>query len=130
MVITLSPSTAIDDFLSELSHIFPFKDLGRLSFFLGLEFDYMPTGLLVSQSKYIYDLLRKTNMITANLVFSLMPSSIKLSKFDTPSFIDPALFRIVVGSIQYISLTRPDIFFVVNKVYQFLHHPKLSLGLL
>lgn len=92
MVITSSFSTAIDDFLHDLSHVFPIKDVCMLPFFLGLEFDYLPIGLLVFQHKYISDLLRKTNMTKINPVSSPMPRSIKLSKFDTPFFTNTTLF--------------------------------------
>lgn len=65
-------------------------------------------------------------MTEANPISSSMSGSIKLSKFDIPSFTEPTLFRSVIGSLQYLSLTRPDIYFVINKVCQFMHDPKLS----
>ncbi|XP_040996025.1 uncharacterized mitochondrial protein AtMg00810-like [Juglans microcarpa x Juglans regia] len=126
MVITSSSSDAIDIFLNNLGQAFLVKDLGRLSCFLGLELDYHPSGLLLSQRKYISNILRKANMLEANPISSPMSASIKLSKFDSPSFDNPTLFRNVVGSLQYMSLTKPDISFSVNKVCQFMHDPKVT----
>ncbi|XP_042955114.1 uncharacterized mitochondrial protein AtMg00810-like [Carya illinoinensis] len=54
-----------------------------------------------------------------------MAASLKLSKFDSPNFEDVTLFRSIVGALQYLSLTRPDISFSVNKVCQFMYSPKL-----
>ncbi|KAF5468349.1 hypothetical protein F2P56_012507 [Juglans regia] len=53
-----------------------------------------------------------------------MTASIKLSQYDSPEFEDSTLFRSIVGGLQYLSLTRPDIAFAVNKVCQFMHCPK------
>lgn len=53
MVVTSSLSTTIYKFLEALGYVFPIKDLGKLSFFLGIEIDYLPNGLLLSQRKYI-----------------------------------------------------------------------------
>lgn len=65
-------------------------------------------------------------MLFANGVTSPMAASTCLSLSDTPSFSDPTFYRSVVGSLQYLSLTRPDLAFVVNKISQFMHNPKNS----
>ncbi|KAF5464008.1 hypothetical protein F2P56_014124 [Juglans regia] len=54
-----------------------------------------------------------------------MASSTRLTAVDGPSFEDPQLYRSVVGSLQYLSFTRPDISFAVNRVCQFMHCPRL-----
>lgn len=54
-----------------------------------------------------------------------MSGSIKLSKFDIPSLTNHTLFISVVGNLQYLSLTKSDISFAVNKVCQFMNNPKL-----
>lgn len=75
---------------------------------------------------YISNLLKKTNMLAANLISSPMSASTKLSKFDSSSFHDATLFRSTVGSLQYLSLFRPEVSFAVNKVCQFIHDAKLT----
>ncbi|KAF5474230.1 hypothetical protein F2P56_006145 [Juglans regia] len=115
MVITSSSSNVVDTLVNALGQAFPITDLGQLSYFLGLELKYMPDGVLMSQTKYITDILTKTNMLAANPISSPMSASTKLSKFDSPTFDNVTLFRSVVGSLQYLSLTRPDISFSVNK---------------
>ncbi|KAF5459770.1 hypothetical protein F2P56_019690 [Juglans regia] len=126
MVITSSSSDAVDTLVNALGQAFPVTDLGQLSYFLGLELKYMPDGVLMSQTKYITDILTKTNMLAANPISSPMSTSTKLFKFDSPTFDNVTSFRSVVGSLQYLSLTRPDISFSVNKVCQFMREPKLT----
>ncbi|XP_041001680.1 uncharacterized mitochondrial protein AtMg00810-like [Juglans microcarpa x Juglans regia] len=124
MVITSSKPEAITSLISALSNVFPVKDLGRLSYFLGLEIDYSTSGLFLSQRKYIKDLLIRSNMLHAKPMSSPMAASLKLSQFNAPEFSDPILFKSIVGGLQYLSMTRPDIAFVVNKVCQFMQCPK------
>lgn len=65
-------------------------------------------------------------MTHANPISSSMVVATHLSKFDSYSLDNLTIFRSIVGSLQYISLTKPDISFSVNKVCQFVHDPKLS----
>jgi hypothetical protein len=62
-------------------------------------------------------------MDNAKPISSPMPTTTKLSQFHGDSFYDPHLYNNVVGSLQYLSLTRPDVSFAVNKVCQFMHNP-------
>jgi len=59
----------------------------------------------------------------AQALSSPMVSNCKLSKQGANIFLDPTLYRSVVGALQYITLTRPKIAFAVNKVYQFMASP-------
>lgn len=62
----------------------------------------------------------------AKPISSPMVSSEKLSKFDGEKILDPIEYRSVVGALQYLTFTRPDISFAVNKVCQFMHSPTHS----
>jgi hypothetical protein len=97
--------------------------LGSLHYFLGIEVIPVKDGLLLSQQKYIRDLLNKTNMADAKPVSSPMSSSSALSTFTGDPMEDLSLYRSTVGSLQYLSLTRPDLAFAVNRVCQFMHRP-------
>jgi len=123
IIIVSSVPAAITELLQLLGTDFEVKDLGSLHYFLGIEVIPVKDGLLLSQQKYIRDLLNKTNMADAKPVNSPVSSSSTLSAFTGDPMEDPSLYRSTVGSLQYLSLTRPDLAFAVNRVCQFIHRP-------
>lgn len=125
IIIISSSSSTTNRLLLQLRNEFAVKDLGQLHYFLGIEVHHTPTGLVLAQRKYIQDLLLRTNMDTSKGVPTPMLPTDKLSlhTVDLLSPADATKFRNVVGALQYLSLTRPDISFSVNRVCQFLSTP-------
>jgi len=123
IIITTSNPVAITELLQLLSSDLAVKDLGDLHYFLGVEVIKLDSSLLLSQKRYIMDLLKKTNMHEAKPITSPMASSSALSAFTGDPMEDPSLYRSTVGSLQYLSLTRPDLSYAVNRVCQFMHRP-------
>jgi hypothetical protein len=99
------------------------KDLSPLSYFLGIQAIRDSSGLHLHQSKYIIDLLHRSKMIGAKPYASPCISGCQLSKFDGDPLPNPTPYRHIVGALQYCTLTRPDIAFLVNQFCQFLHAP-------
>ncbi|CAJ2673651.1 unnamed protein product [Trifolium pratense] len=127
ILLTGSSSPILHDLIAKLHSQFALKHMGRPDYFLGIEVRYLPSGnILLTQSKYIRDLLHRANMADAKGINTPMVSSLKLSKFGTDELPDPLEYRSIVGALQYVTLTRPDIAFCVNKVCQFLSRPLLS----
>ncbi|KAF5464732.1 hypothetical protein F2P56_014786 [Juglans regia] len=124
VILTGSDLSVLAQLEEILQSDFPLKNLGDLHYFLGLECHRNPTGLVLSQRKYILD--KKTNMSNCKSVRSPMSPSTKLSAFDSTSMDDPSLYRSIVGSLQYLLFTRPDLAFSVNRVCQFMHALCLS----
>jgi hypothetical protein len=100
IIIVSSVPTAIDELLQLLSTNFAIKDLGKLHYFLGIEVIPVKDGLLLSQQRYIQDLLSKTNMTKAKPVSSPMFSSSALSTFIGDPMEEPSLYRSTVNSLQ------------------------------
>uniref|UniRef100_A0A2N9G7E6 Reverse transcriptase Ty1/copia-type domain-containing protein n=1 Tax=Fagus sylvatica TaxID=28930 RepID=A0A2N9G7E6_FAGSY len=126
-IIITSPSpVAIDGLLSTLQSDFAVKNLGPLKFFLGIEVIPNEHRVILSQQRYIKDILTRTKMLEAKPITTPMASSITLSIHDGEPFPDLTLFRSTIGALQYLSITRPDIAFVVNKLSQFMHKPTLT----
>ncbi|XP_042974837.1 uncharacterized mitochondrial protein AtMg00810-like [Carya illinoinensis] len=123
IIITSSVLTAIDELLALLRNNFAIKDLGDLNFFLSTKVKRLPKCLLSSQQWYILDLLKTMKMLEAKPISFPMASSHSLSAYDSDLFPDTTLFRSIVGSLQYLSLTRPDLEFAINCVCQFMHRP-------
>lgn len=124
ILITGSCPSLVQNLIDKLDTQFALKQLGQLDYFLGVEVKHLPGGaLLMTQSKYIRELLARANMSDSKGISSPMPASCKLSKIGTDTVSDPHHFRSIVGALQYATLTRPDIAYSVNKVCQFMANP-------
>jgi histone deacetylase 1/2 len=125
IIVASSSQDATNALLKDLERDFALKDLGDLHYFLGMEVKKSSDGLIVSQRKYAEDILKRTNMSNCK------PTSMPLSSIERLNAIDgdrlgpedSTRYRSVVGAMQYLTLTRPDISFAVNKVCQYLHAP-------
>lgn len=124
IIITGTSMTSLNQVTDLLAAKFSLKDLGELSYFLGMEAYRSPAGLHLTQTKYITDLLRKTKMADAKPVATPMSSSQVLTLSSGDLLPDPTQYRVTVGSLQYLCLTRPDIAFVVNRLSQYMHQPR------
>jgi histone deacetylase 1/2 len=125
IVLAGSSSVAVEKLVATLSGSFPIKDLGRLEYFLGIEVAYSSSGLVLSQHRYALDLLHRANMEQSRAVATPMSTSNKLTRdLGTPLGSEDAFkYRSLVGGLQYLTLTRPDLSFAVNKVCQYLSQP-------
>ncbi|KAG7589765.1 GAG-pre-integrase domain [Arabidopsis suecica] len=122
-LITGNNSMEVSRIIQVLAARFSLKDLGNLSYFLGMEAYRDTSGLHLTQTKYITDLLVKTNMASCKPVSTPMCSNDRLTAFAGSVLDDPTEFRTIVGSLQYLLLTRPDIAFAVNRLSQYMHRP-------
>lgn len=122
IIITGNSLEVVDQLISNLSFSFNMKDMGALYYFLGISITRSTSELTLSQSKYIVQLLEKFDMVGCKPVSSLAAAT-KLNKTDGELLQDPTVYRSIVGALQYITLTRPNIAFSVNQVYQFLQEP-------
>lgn len=125
-IIVASSSQAVTDaLLKDLQGDFALKDLGNLHYFLGIEVKQLEDGLLLSQQRYATEILGKAKMKNCKPVDTPLSITEKLSVAEGTKLgpEDSTKYRSMVGALQYLTLTRPDLSFVVNKVCQFLHAP-------
>eukprot|EP00253_Pinus_taeda_P002755 PITA_02755 len=115
IIVTGNNTSVLDNFLCELNSVFATKDLGPLSYFLGLEASPTTDGLFLSQLKYARDILTRTQLLDSKPVHTPMVVSQHLSA-DGPLFSDLTLYRSLVGALQYLTITRPDIAHAINSV--------------
>ncbi|KAG8478357.1 hypothetical protein CXB51_028109 [Gossypium anomalum] len=124
IIITGNDSAVIARFVDQLNAEFALKDIGDLHYFLGLEVTRSSTGCLhLCQKKYVRDLLVRSSLSNAKPVHTPMISSPRLSKNDGDLLSDPTEYRSLVGALQYVVLTRPDIPYAINRICQFMHSP-------
>jgi len=104
----------------QLGEHFPMSDLGPLSYFLGIEVKQCANGYYISQTKYIQDLIaRSGNRTTA----TPMDLHLQLRPTDGIPLPDPSRYRHLVGSLVYLTITRPDIAHAVHILSQFVSAP-------
>ncbi|KAI3514490.1 hypothetical protein L1887_12931 [Cichorium endivia] len=125
LILTGNNETLITAFTNRLNQEFAIKDLGDLSYFLGLEVSYTDDGLFLSQSKYASDVLKRAALLDSKPVFTPLASNELFTSEGSP-FSDPTLYRSLVGALQYLTITRPDLSYAVNQASQFLHAPTES----
>ncbi|XP_020258545.1 uncharacterized protein LOC109834946 [Asparagus officinalis] len=121
IIIRGNNATSLQDFISVLARRFLLKDLRPLDYFLGVEVVSRPQGLLLSHRIYIADLLARTKMTDARTIITPLAILLVLTLQSGTTLTDPTEFQAIVGSLQYLSLTRPDIAYVVNKLSQYMH---------
>ncbi|RVW98057.1 Retrovirus-related Pol polyprotein from transposon TNT 1-94 [Vitis vinifera] len=123
IIVTGSSPVLIQQLIHKLHSLFALRDLGQLSYFLGIEVAYDGGSMHLSQSKYITNLLQRTSMLDSKAAATPGTVGLSLSQFDGDLMDDVTMYRSVVGALQYATLTRSDIAFSVNKACQFMHRP-------
>ena len=100
--------------------------MGELSFFLGLQVYQRQDGIFICQSKYIKDLLKKYQMEDSSTAKTPMPTATKLDKDETGKKVDITGYRGMIGSLLYLTASRPDIMFATCLCARFQSDPKES----
>nr|KYP52091.1 hypothetical protein KK1_026001 [Cajanus cajan] len=109
--------------IKHLCHHFQTKDLSKLRYFLGIEVAQSKNGIVISQRKYALDILEETGLMNSKPVDTHMDPNAKLLPSQGEPFLDPERYKKLVGKLNYLTITRPDISFAVSVVSQFLNSP-------
>ena len=105
---------------------FEMSNLSELQTFLGLQIKQKPNGIFIHQSKYIKDLLKKFDMENTKPISTPMATSKLISQHDMDEFIDQTLYRCMIGSLMYLTASRPDIMFATCVCARYQSAPKKS----
>ena len=124
IVVTGSDQDAVSRIKNQLHSTFQMKDLGHLTYFLGLEVHYHHQGISLCQHKYIQDLVQLAGLPNATPVDTPMKVNVKYRRDEGELLDDPTHYRKLVGSLIYLTITRPDISFVVHTVSKFMQSPR------
>ncbi|CAL8074762.1 unnamed protein product [Prunus armeniaca] len=114
----------ISSFVLTLGQEFELTDMGPFSYFLGIEATSTISGLLLSQTKYIVDLLKRHSMTDCKPCSTLICASRQLSSLASELLSDAIEYRQLVGSLQYLTFTKPDMSFDVHHIVQFMSAPR------
>lgn len=100
--------------------------MGELSFFLGLQISQRKDGIFICQSKYVRDLLKKYNLEDASAAKTPMATATKLDEDKTGKPVDITSYRGMIGSLLYLTASRPDIMFATCLCARFQADPRES----
>ena len=96
-------------------------DLGFLRKFLGLEIEQSERGIKSSQSQYDLDLINNFNMAECNACKYPFISIIKIYEFGNSPLVDFTLYRKLVGSLLYLTHTRPNLSYAISSIERHMH---------
>lgn len=98
-------------------------DLGHIRYFLGIEITSTPDGYYLSQQKYVQDLLDRSGLTDCRTAETLMELHLQLCATDGDPLSDPTRYRHLVGSLDYLGITRPNNSYVVHILGHFVCAP-------
>lgn len=98
------------------------KDLGSLHYFLGIQVSPISNGMLLHQTKYALEILERDLMLDTTPVSTPMSHKFK-PDLPSPAYKDVYHYRSLVGALQYLTSTRPDLSFYFNYASQFMQAP-------
>ncbi|XP_022015119.1 uncharacterized mitochondrial protein AtMg00810-like [Helianthus annuus] len=118
--------TKIQEIKKQLNNEFSVKDLGPLKYFLGIEVAKTQDGLVLSQRKYVLDILKDCGKLGCKPSSFPIEHGLKLDKGENEPTVDANQYRRLNGRLLYLQATRPDITYSVNVLSQFVADPRCN----
>ena len=126
MILTSDDLSGIQELKDFLNQQFEMKDLGHLSYFLSLEITHSTYGLYITQAKYASEFLSRAGLTDSKTVDTPVELNAHLTLLGGKPLSNPSIYRRLVSSLVYLTVTRPDISYVVHQVSQYLSAPRLT----
>ncbi|KAI3770544.1 hypothetical protein L6452_01680 [Arctium lappa] len=105
---------------------FQMSMMGEINFFLGLQVKQLPDGIFISQSKYVFDILKKFKMDKSTSIGTPMAHGAKIGLNPDGKVVDHKTYRGMIGSLMYLTASHPDIMFSTCLCARFQAKPKQS----
>ncbi|GJT72852.1 uncharacterized mitochondrial protein-like protein [Tanacetum coccineum] len=115
-----------DEFEALMKSKFQISSMGELTFFLGLQVKQKEDGIFISQDKYVAEILKKFDFVSVKTASTPIETHKPLVKDEEASDVDVHLYRSMIGSLMYLTASRPDIMFAVYACSRFQVTPKTS----
>ncbi|GJT16590.1 putative ribonuclease H-like domain-containing protein [Tanacetum coccineum] len=115
-----------DEFEQIMHNRFQMSSMGELTFFLGLQVKQKEDGIFISQDKYVGEILKKFGFSSIRTASTPMETNKALTKDEDGEDVDVHLYRSMIGSLMYLTSSRPDIMFSVCACSRFQVQPKVS----
>ncbi|GJY28566.1 putative ribonuclease H-like domain-containing protein [Tanacetum coccineum] len=105
---------------------FQMSSMGELTFFLGIQVKQKKDGIFISQDKYVKEILKKFRFIEVKTASTPIETQKPLLKDEDGKKVDVYMYRLMIGSLMYLTSSRPDIMFVVCTCARYQVNPKVS----
>ncbi|XP_023729900.1 secreted RxLR effector protein 161-like [Lactuca sativa] len=128
LFVTSTNLSMIKRFKLEMSTNFEMSDLGRLTYYLGIEVKQEELGITINQEAYAQRILKEAGLHDCNPTHIPMEPGIKLSKTEDEPKINPTQYQKVVGCLRYFLQTRPDMAYAVGVVSRYMQSSRESHG--
>ena len=126
LIFTGNDEVMFEQFKNSMKIEFDMTDLGRMKYFLGIEVLQKADGIFITQRKYAQEILEGFNMDKCNSVHNPVVPSFKLTKDEGGVEVDSTVYKQMVGSLMYLTATRPDLMFIVNLISRYMERPTES----
>ncbi|XP_020684128.1 uncharacterized protein LOC110100800 [Dendrobium catenatum] len=124
MLITGNDQPTIQHTITKLQDTFSLKEPKPLSLFLGIRISHMPNGIFLDQQQYAHDILNSSGFLNCKPILTPSTTAFSLEAASAALSITPTHYRQLAGSLQYLTITRPDIAFATNQLCQHMHDPQ------
>ncbi|PRQ33949.1 putative RNA-directed DNA polymerase [Rosa chinensis] len=123
LIYTGNDDAMMREFKDSMMKEFDMSDLGKMRYFLGLEVQQLQDGIFISQKKYAMDVLRRFGMEKSNAVLNPIVPGFKISKDESGIEVDGTFYKQLVGSLMYLTSTRPDLMYAVSLIARYMSQP-------
>jgi histone deacetylase 1/2 len=128
IILSASTTALLHKIIANLKSAFAVKDMGPVSYFLGIDVRRTGDGFALSQSAYALDILERAGMTNCKPTATPADTKSKCSSTEGVPLKAASWYRSMAGALQYLTLTRPDIAYAVQQVCLHMHAPKECHG--
>jgi hypothetical protein len=123
LIFTGNDVVMFKEFKKSMMIEFEMSDLGVMHYFIGIKVVQSVNGILISQKKYVQDILDRFQMKDCNHVGTPTKFGLKLNKDHERKKVDSTLYKQIVGSLMYLTVTRPNIMYYVSLINSYMENP-------
>ncbi|KAG6499007.1 hypothetical protein ZIOFF_038763 [Zingiber officinale] len=113
----------LGEFKEVMTKEFEMTNIGLMTYYLGIEVNQREDGSFISQAGYVREILKKFKMDNSKSINTPVKCGVKLSEHDEEEKVNPTCFKSLVGSLRYLTCTRPDILYAIGLVSRYIEDP-------
>ena len=126
LIVAGSRSDVIETFKTQMAQEFDMSNLGLLSSYLGLEVKQGEKFIFLSQTGYARKILQHAKLGECNAVATPLEVRLKFTNKEGRTPVDSTIYRSLIGSLRYLTNTRPDLLFSVRILSRYMEHPSIE----